>query len=131
MEELLIGLHRGQEQVSTTSCWYYRACRAAVAGAGGHLSGPFRSLPKDKQQRAIGSLLQLPDEVGLPEPRQVVPLMVGVATRHPKLNLLNVEAVAAAHFFHAAVWLSPEGASGVLPDVLTAENIVWRTVAPA
>jgi hypothetical protein len=129
IEELLIGLDRHGAQLHTTSYWYYRACRAAVVGAGGHLSGPFRDLPVEQQRRAIASMLQLPEEIGLPQPRQVVPLMVGVAGRNPKLNLLNLEAVAAAHFLRATVWLSPEGASGVLPDVLAAEKIAWRTVA--
>lgn len=40
-----------------TTYWGYRACRAAVAGASGHLSGPFRELAGDEQGRAILSLL--------------------------------------------------------------------------
>ena len=56
-------------------------------------------------------MLQLPEEIGLPRP-DLVPLMVAVAGRHPKLNLLNLEAVATAHLLQATVWLSPEGASG-------------------
>lgn len=130
IEELLIGLDRHGAQLHTTSYWYYRACRAAVAGAGGHLSGPFRDLPVDEQRRAIASMLQLPAEIGLPPTRHVVPLMVAMARRRPTLNLLNLEVVAAAHFLQATVWLSPEGASGILPDVLAAENITWRMVAP-
>lgn len=30
----------------TTIYWYYRACRADVLGAGGHLSGPFQQLER-------------------------------------------------------------------------------------
>ncbi len=131
IEELLVGLDRRGEQLHTTSYWYYRACRAAVAGGGGHLSGPFRDLSTGEQERAIASILQLPEEIGLPQPRHVVPLMVAAAGRHPELNLLNLEAVAAAHFLGATVWLSPQGARGILPDVMAAENIAWRTVAPA
>lgn len=130
IEELLVGLDRHGAQLHTTSYWYYRACRAAVAGAGGHLSGPFRELPGGEQQRAIASMLQLPDEIALPAPRNVVPLMVAAAGRHPTLNLLNLEAVAAAQFLGATVWLSPQGARGILPAVLATENIAWRKVAP-
>lgn len=130
IEELLVGLDRGGAQLHTTSYWYYRACRAAVAGGGGHLSGPFRELPRGDQQRAIAAMLQLPEEIGLPRPRHVVPLMVAAAGRHPKLNLLNLEAVAAAQFLGATVWLSPEGARGILPDVLATESIAWRAIAP-
>jgi len=131
IEELLVGLDERGAQLHTTSYWYYRACRAAVAGAGGHLSGPFRDLPHVEQQRAIASMLQLPEEIGLPQPRHVVPIMVTVAGRHPRLNVLNLEAVAAARWLRATVWLSPEGASGVLPDVLDAEELAWETITPS
>jgi hypothetical protein len=128
IEEILVGIDRRDESIHTTMYWYYRACRAAVAGAGGHLSGPFGDVPKAEQQRAIASMLQLPVEVGLPETRQTVRRMVDIATRHPRLNLLNLEAVAAASILEAIVWLSPAGAAGVLPRVLDVEGIPWDTV---
>ncbi|MFZ0665056.1 MAG: hypothetical protein WAM97_04825 [Acidimicrobiales bacterium] len=129
IEELLVGLDRRGAQLHTTSYWYHRACRAAVAGAGGHLSGPFRELPPVEQRQAITSMLQLPAEIGLPRPRDVVPIMVSVAGRHPVLNVLNLEAIATAHSLHASVWLSPEGALGMLPDVLAAEGLNWERIA--
>jgi hypothetical protein len=128
IEELLVGIDRDDEAIHTTTYWYYRACGAAVAGAGGYLSGPFRAVPQAEQQRAISSMLQLPVNVGLPEARQTVPQMVDVARRHPHLNLLNLEAVAAALVLEAMIWLSPAGASGVLPGVLDLEGIPWDTV---
>jgi hypothetical protein len=128
IEELLVGIDRRGARLHTTAYWYYRACRAAVAGAGGHLSGPFRGLSVDEQQRAVASMLQLPDEIGLSPPRSIVPLMVSVAARYPKLNLLNLEAVATAQLLQATVWLSPQGASGVLPAVLDSENLRWEAV---
>ena len=84
IEELLVGLRRLGVQLHTTAYWYYRACRSAVLGAGGHLSGPFRELQPVEQQRAIGAMLQLPERIGLPPTRQLVPLMVEIAERHPK-----------------------------------------------
>ena len=128
IEELLVGLDRRGARLHTTTYWYYRACRAAVAGAGGHLSGPFQRLPVDQQRRAIASMLQLPEEIGLPQSRQVVPIMVAVAGRHPSLNLLNLEAAATAHMLRATIWLSPETASGILPTVLESEGLDWETV---
>jgi hypothetical protein len=127
IEDLLAGLRvRGERH--TTTYWYYRACRAAVAGAGGHLSGPFLELDTAHQQAAIRSLLTLPDTVGLPDPRSTVPLMAELSERHPRLNLLNLEAAAAALALRATVLLSAEAAQGVLPAVLDAERITWRTV---
>jgi hypothetical protein len=56
--------------------------------------------------------------------------MVSVADRHPRLNVLNLEAVATARWLRATVWLSPEGTSGMLPDVLGAEQLAWETITP-
>jgi hypothetical protein len=130
IEQLLVGLPQfpTSRVVYTTSYWYYRACRAGVAGAGGHLSGPFEKLEVHHQERAILTLLQLPDGIALPNPRAVVPTMAEVALRHQRLNLLNVEAVAAARTLGASVWLSEQSAAGVLPSVLDAENIKWTMV---
>ena len=133
IEELLVGLRRTRRRVElhTTSYWYYRACRAASAGAGGHLSGPFEQLGVREQARAVLSLLELRDDIGLPDPRLTIPLMVDVATRYPRLNLLNLEAVALARLLSGVLWLSQESAAGVLPAVLDGEGIAWDTVAIA
>jgi hypothetical protein len=128
IEELLVGIRRPGVQPHTTAYWYYRACRAAVLGAGGHLSGPFRELQPLEQERAIVAMLQLPEDIGLPDTRQLVPLMVEIAGRHPRLNLLNLEAVAAARALDATIWLSPEAANGVLPTVLDHELLAWEIV---
>ena len=129
VEELLVGIRRPDVVLHTTSYWYHRACRAAVLGAGGHLSGPFRELQTLEQERAIRSMLQLPEDIGLPDTRQLVPIMVEVAGRHPRLNLLNLEAVAAVQALDATLWLSREAAGGVLPAVLDAEHLAWEVVA--
>ncbi len=127
IEDLLVGLEaRGERH--TTAYWYYRACRAAVAGAGGHLSGPFLAIDAPHQHAAIRSLLSLPDSVGLPDPRSTVPLMAELSERHPRLNLLNLEAVAAALVLGATVLLSIEASRGVLPAILDAEHVTWRPI---
>lgn len=115
-------------ELYTTSYWYYRACRAAVAGSAGQLSGPFRALPAAEQARAVQGLLQLPERVGLPESRRLVPKMADVAGRHPRLNLLNVEATAAARELSARVLLSPPASRGILPAALADEDIRWDTI---
>lgn len=128
IEELLVGVRRPGVQLHTTAYWYYRACRAAVLGAGGHLSGPFRELQRPEQARAITAILQLPEDIGLPNPRQLVPLMVEIAERHPRLNILNLEAVATARALNATTWLSSEAAMGMLPAVLDDELLGWEIV---
>ena len=125
-----MGLRDAAEGLSlhTATSWYYRARRAAVAGAGGHLSGPFQELADDEQGRAILSLLNLRSDIGVPDPRSTVPAMVDVARRHPRLNLLNLEAVAVAQLLSGTIWLSEQAAEGILPPVLHAEGVAWRTV---
>ena len=127
IEELLVGLDEEGER-HTTAYWYYRACRAAVVGAGGHLSGPFLGLDTAHQAAAVRSLLLLPDTIGLPNPRSTVPMMAELSERHPRLNLLNLEAAAVGAILGATVLLSVEASRGVLPQVLDAERIVWRVV---
>lgn len=131
VEELLVGLDRGRRRPTlfTTSYWYYRACRAAVVGAGGHLSGPFEQLGAEEQARAILSLLELREDIGLPDARQTVPVMAELARRHTQLNLLNLEAAASAMVLGSEVWLSAEASKGMLPAVLDAEGTSWKVVS--
>jgi hypothetical protein len=130
IEELLVGLARRRRVVlHTTSCWYYRACRAAVLGAGGHLAGPFEQLEKEEQEQAILSLLELRSDILLPDPRPTVPRMARIAKRHPRLNILNLEAVAMGQLLTGTLWLSAEAAEGILPAVLDQEHVAWRTIA--
>jgi hypothetical protein len=99
-----------------------------VLSAGGHLSGPFEELEEGHQQEAIVSLLELREDILLPDPRTTVPEMVRFAARYPHLNLLNLEALATGQLLGATLWLSPESADGVLPNILDQEGIGWRTV---
>ena len=73
-------------------------------------------------------MLVLPDDITLPDPRVLVPEMVTIHQRHPELNLMNVEAVAAAGVFEARVLLSSRAAEGILPHVLDAEGLAWKVI---
>ena len=114
--------------LATTSYWYYRACRAAVVGGAGQLSGPFALLETSEQAAAILSMLRLPDDVSLPDPRELVPEMAAMHQRHPQLNVMNVEAAAAAMLLDARVLLSVPAAEGILSGILDEERIPWRVV---
>jgi hypothetical protein len=106
------------------------ACRAAVTGAGGHLSGPFAALDPARQAAAVQAMVELSEDVRLPDPRPLVPEMVRVHRRHPKLNLLNLEATASARLLGARVLLSRPSVGGVLPAVFDAEDIRWEALGP-
>lgn len=129
IEHILVGLATNDFELYTTACWYLRARRAAVAGAGGQLSGPFERLDRGEQERA-----------GDPQPpRAARGHRTSSATSNgagdgtcrlasSRLNLLDMEVVAAGDTLDATIWLSPPAASGVLPAVLDAENIAWTTI---
>jgi hypothetical protein len=112
----------------TTIYFYFRACRAVVAGVGGHLSGPFERLDQDRRAAALGQILMLPDDLGLPDPKSLGPEMVSLHHRHPNLSLLNTEAAAAALMLRAKMVLSSATANGQLASVLPAEEIAFQTV---
>ena len=73
-------------------------------------------------------MLVLPEDIGLPDPRVLVPEMVRMHQRHPHLNVMNVEALAAAGLLEARVLLSLRGSEGMLPQVLDAERLAWKMV---
>lgn len=129
----LVGAHLPLPEhspLATTTYWYYRACRAAVAGGTGQLSGPFQALAGAQQAAAIAAMLHLPDNIALPDPRQLVPEMVAVQRRHPQLNVMNIEAAAAARLLATRVALSTPAARGVLARVLDDEHINWDIIDP-
>jgi hypothetical protein len=55
--------------------------------------------------------------------------MAQIGKRHPRLNLLNLEAVAVGQLLAGTLWLSLEAAAGLLPAVLDEEQVAWRAVA--
>jgi hypothetical protein len=112
----------------TTTYFYYRACRAVVAGVGGQLSGPFERLDSDRRARALEQMLVLPENVGIPDSRDVVPVMVDLHRRHPNLSISNTEAAATALWLRAKMVLSLPTARGQLKAVLPVEHIAFQTV---
>jgi hypothetical protein len=112
----------------TTSYFYFRACRAFVSGGVGTLSGPLAELDLERKADVVESMLRLPPDIGLPDPRQLVAVMAHVNRRHPHLNVLNTEAAAAALLLGTDMLLSPPTASGQLQSVLAAEGISWTVV---
>jgi hypothetical protein len=123
----LLPIKKSAQRFTTTYFWF-RACRAVVAGAGGRLCGPFERLEPAHRSVALERMLALPDDVGLPDPRLTVPVMVEVQRRHPGLNVLNTEAVAAALLLRARMVLSAPTTRGQLGAVLPTERISFQIV---
>lgn len=114
--------------ITTTGCWYYRLCHAVRSPIiTGSLSRPFASLPATTRDRSVAALLALPPEIGLVSFRDLAPAMAELAERHP-LNLLSLEALAAACSSAAAVLLDRANHQGPLPLALAREGMEVRVV---
>lgn len=74
------------------------------------------------------SLLELRNDILLLDSRPTVPRMAQLAKRHPRLNLLNLEAVAVGQLPGATVRRSAEAAAGAIQAALDQEHVAWQTV---
>ena len=116
-----------QDRVYTTGCWYVRLCQAVLGASErtGALSGLFVEQPAGLRDRAVAKLLELPEEIGLESLRNLGPLIGHLRRRH-ELNLLSIEALAAAVHLRADVFLtapSPRLASALKSEGLHVEII--------
>jgi hypothetical protein len=91
----------------TTGYWYVRLCQAVLAATDrpGALSGPFVDLPVDLRDRAVAAVMELPESIGLVSLRELGPA-IGQLRRVYNLNVLGMEALAAATQLEANVFLS-------------------------
>ena len=112
-DRILAGLLRGDdpprpgEPVYTTGCWYVRLCQAVLGASErtGVLSRVFADQAPVLRDRAVARLLELPEEIGLVSLRSLGPVIGRLRHRHG-LNLLSIEALAAAEQLRADVFLA-------------------------
>lgn len=106
----------------TTGYWYVRLCQAVLGGrrSSGMLSGPFASLPEGLRSRATAAVMQLPDTIGLISLRELAPV-IGQLRQDYSLNVLGMEALAAAKYLDAEVFLKAE--SPKLQTALALEHL--------
>jgi len=90
-------LRRDGQPIATTGLWYHRLCRAlADATVTGSLSRSLGDVGPDLARRAVASTIDLPDDVELISLRELGwPMATHLAEGH-RLNLLSLEALAAA-----------------------------------
>jgi len=114
--------------IGTTGCWYYRLCQAVrsptVTGA---LSAPIGRLHGHQRDLVLELVADLPDEIQVAPLRTLAPAMADLVQRHP-LNLLALEAVAAARRLAACLVLDRTNAGPRLLAACEAEGIEVRLV---
>lgn len=69
------------------------------------MSRPFAELPEEMRERALNAVLALPTEIGLISLRELAPT-IATHRQHHQLNILGLEALAAATHLRARVFLS-------------------------
>ncbi len=78
------------------------------------------------REQALAAVLELPNEIGVVSLRELGPVIGRLRARH-QLNILSVEALAAAVYLNATVALSTR--SPRLEDALSAEGMSVHVVA--
>ena len=83
---------RPNASIYTTGYFYVRLCQAVLGSSAvtGVLSAPFASLPGDLRARAMRSLLELPEDIGLLSLRELAPVIGQLRVRY-NLNTLGME----------------------------------------
>ena len=117
------------KEIYTTGYWYVRLCQAALGAheRAGVLSGPFAELPDTLRQQALAAVLELPGEIGMLSLRELGPTIAELRSRH-QLNILSIEALAAASQLNAHVYLS--ASSPQLEQALRSANLKVKVHAP-
>lgn len=126
-EEAVLGQRTGP--VFTTGLWYLRLCLALGRGLSGRLSGPFLSLSPERQRRALGEVLDLPQDIGLLSLRRLGSVIGELADRHRPMNALTREALAAAVTLQADVLVAEHNQHHVLAAAAAQEDLGVEVLA--
>lgn len=118
------------KQLYTTGYWYVRLCQAVLGAQArtGVLSQPFVRLSDEVRERALAAVLELPDEIGLLGLRELGPSIARLR-QGKQLNILSIEALAAATRLQANVYLS--AASPRLEQALRSAGLKVRVHPPS
>jgi hypothetical protein len=136
-DQLLGAVLRGQrprvlasKELYTTGYWYVRLCQAVLGAQErtGVLSRPFVALPDGMRERALAAVLELPADIGLLSLRELGPTIAQLRQDH-QLNILSIEALAAAASLQANVHLSAP--SPQLETALRSAGIKVRVQPPS
>ena len=120
-------LRRG-DPLWTTGTWLYRLCQAAAdSTVQGSLSGPLAELPAGLRTGVTAKLVALPASIGLISFRDLAWDMGNLVHRHP-LNLIALEALAAARHVGAGICVGAANVSPRLEAAALAEHVRFRII---
>lgn len=117
--------------IATTGLWYHRLCRALSDSAVvGSLSRRLGAVEEAVAADVLGALTELPETVDLISLRTLGWPMGQLVRSGLRLNLLSLEALAAAEHLAADICLAEADDNQPLRAAATERGITVRTIAP-
>jgi hypothetical protein len=115
--------------IATTGLWYHRLCRAlsdqAIVGS---MSRRLGDVATSVASRAVASVIDLPDTIELLSLRSLGWPMAEIMCTGARLNLLSLEALAAARHLRAEICLADIDANAPLIAAASRFEIGVRTI---
>ncbi len=117
-------------RIYTTGLWYHRLCRAvAKPGVVGIFTRMLGNVEDSVATGAIRAVTMLPQSIGLTSMRELAWVMAGVLKDHPTLNLMSLEALAAAEYLDAELCLAAHDLNPPLLSAATARSVPYRQLS--
>ena len=132
--EVLLGreptaLRPGDARIATTGLWYHRLCRAVIdSTVVGSMSRRLSGLAPAAASAVIASVVRLPEGVEMVSLRTLGWPMAELLSGGLRLNLLSLEAIAAARVIDAEICLAPADRNEALIDAAHTLGLNVRTV---
>ena len=115
--------------VATTGLWYHRLCRAlSSTTVTGSLSRALGGADADIAAAAVRAVTTLPETIGLVSLRGLAWPMAEVLGTGPPLNLMSLEALAAAEHLDAELCLAAVDANPPLIEAAASRNVATRLI---
>ena len=116
--------------IATTGLWYHRLCRALTGPAVvGSMSRRLGAVNEDLAAQAVAAVIELPATIELLSFRTLGWPMGQLVGEPARLNLLSLEALAAAHHLEAEVCLAAADDNPPLRSAASALGVPVRTIA--
>lgn len=122
-------LRPSDARIATTGLWYHRLCRAVIdSTVVGSMSRRLSGLAPAAASAAIASVVRLPADIEMVSLRTLGWPMAEVLSGGSRLNLLSLEAIAAARFIDAEICLATADRNEALTDAARTLGLNVRTI---
>ncbi len=116
--------------IATTGLWYHRLCRAlADQSITGSMSRSLGQVDSRIASAAVRAVIELPDTIGLVSLRSLGWPMASLIADGIRLNLLSLEALAAAEMLDAEICLAEADKNPTLLEAAERRGVSVRLVA--